>query len=79
MHPSANIDKHAEEMRGKVDLLTLQITRQLLSVFPVGSIITLTTVGMEPNLQMVCRDRNRLAMQSDLLELMLMEYVMSFA
>ena len=28
--------------------------------------------GLEPNYQMVCRDRNRIAMQSDILELMLM-------
>ena len=36
MHPSQTLINMLEEMRGKLILLTLQITRQLLSVFPVG-------------------------------------------
>jgi methylenetetrahydrofolate reductase (NADPH) len=64
----ANIDKHAEEMRGKVD--SVNFTDNQTAVVRLSSwaaSLRLIQLGMEPNLQMVCRDRNRLAMQSDFL------------
>jgi methylenetetrahydrofolate reductase (NADPH) len=63
-----NIDKHAEEMRGLVD--SVNFTDNQTAVVRLSSwaaSLRLLQLGMEPNLQMVCRDRNRLAMQSDFL------------
>lgn len=62
------IDKHAEEMRGLVD--SINFTDNQTAVVRLSSwaaSVHLIQLGLEPNLQMVCRDRNRLAMQSDLL------------
>jgi len=58
----------AELMRGRVD--ALNVTDQQSSVMRLGSLATcrlLQEKGLEPVLQMTCRDRNRIALQSDLL------------
>jgi len=58
----------AELMRGRVD--ALNVTDQQSSVMRLGSLATcrlLKDRGLEPVLQMTCRDRNRIALQSDLL------------
>jgi len=66
-----NIEKcleDAEHLRGKV--VAINVTDIQSAVMRVGSLATcrlLLDRGLEPILQMVCRDRNRLALQSDLL------------
>jgi len=58
----------AELLKDKVD--AINVTDIQSSVMRVGSLVTchlLKQRGIEPVLQMVCRDRNRLALQSDLL------------
>jgi 5,10-methylenetetrahydrofolate reductase len=58
----------AELLRGKVN--AANVTDQQSSVLRLGSLATchlLKENGLEPILQMTCRDRNRLALQSDLL------------
>jgi len=71
--PPKGVDMHealeeAEIMRGRVD--AFNVTDIQSSVMRVGSLATchlLKERGLEPVLQMTCRDRNRLALQSDLL------------
>ena len=58
----------AELMRGRVD--ALNVTDQQSSVMRLGSLPVcrlLKESGLEPIFQMTCRDRNRIALQSDLL------------
>jgi 5,10-methylenetetrahydrofolate reductase len=58
----------AEVLKGKVD--AANVTDQQSSVMRLGSLAVchlIKTKGLEPVLQMTCRDRNRLALQSDLL------------
>lgn len=63
-----NIDKHAEEMRGKVDAVNFtDCQTAVVRLSSWAASLRLIQLGMEPILQMVCRDRNRLAMQSDFL------------
>src|SRR5512136_1017632 len=60
--------RSAERVRGKVD--AVNVTDQQSSVMRLGSLAGCTLLkqwGMEPVLQMTCRDRNRIALQSDLL------------
>ncbi len=62
------IKKKAEYLRGKVD--SINVTDNQTSVVRMCSMAVckiLIDMGLEPNLQMVCRDRNRIAIQSDLL------------
>lgn len=62
------IDHFAAMMKGKVD--SINFTDNQTAIVRLSSwaaSVRLIQLGMEPNLQMVCRDRNRLAMQSDLL------------
>jgi methylenetetrahydrofolate reductase (NADPH) len=57
-----------ELLKGKLD--AANVTDQQSSVMRLGSLAVchmLKTKGLEPILQMTCRDRNRLALQSDLL------------
>ena len=59
---------NAELMRGRVD--AINVTDQQSSVMRLGSLATcyiLKERGLEPIFQMTCRDRNRIALQSDLL------------
>ena len=64
----SEIEEVAEILRGRVD--AANVTDQQSSVMRLGSLATchlLKERGLEPILQMTCRDRNRLALQSDLL------------
>ena len=57
-----------ELMRGRVD--AINVTDQQSSVMRLGTLAVcslLKNKGLEPVLQMTCRDRNRIALQSDLL------------
>ena len=65
---TTEIEEVADLLRGRVD--ATNVTDQQSSVMRLGSLATchlLKQRGVEPVLQMTCRDRNRLALQSDLL------------
>jgi len=65
---TTEIEEVAELLRGRVD--AANVTDQQSSVLRLGSLATshlLREKGLEPVFQMTCRDRNRLALQSDLL------------
>lgn len=66
-----NIDKYLEEAEALKDrIVAFNVTDLQSSVMRFGSLATchlLFERGLEPILQMTCRDRNRLALQSDLL------------
>ena len=62
------IEEVAELLRGKVD--AANVTDQQSAVMRLGSLAVchlLKEKGLDPVFQMTCRDRNRLALQSDLL------------
>jgi 5,10-methylenetetrahydrofolate reductase len=62
------IEENAELLKGKVD--AANVTDQQSSVMRLGSLATsylLVQKGLEPIYQVTCRDRNRIALQSDLL------------
>lgn len=62
------IEEVAELLRGKIT--AVNVTDQQSSVMKLSSLATchlLKERGLEPILQMTCRDRNRIALQSDLL------------
>jgi len=62
------VEEVAEFLKGRVD--AANITDQQSSVMRLGSLATCHIVkgkGLEPVFQVTCRDRNRLALQSDLL------------
>lgn len=61
------IKKKAEMLRGKAD--AINVTDCQTAVVRMSSISTaaiLVQMGLEPVMQMTCRDRNRIAMQSDI-------------
>jgi len=63
-----DIEEIAELLRGRVD--ATNVTDQQSSVMKLGSLATchlLKERGLDPVFQLTCRDRNRLALQSDLL------------
>jgi methylenetetrahydrofolate reductase (NADPH) len=66
-----NVDEmfeEAEHLRGKVAAINVtDIQSSVMRVSSLAVCIKLREMGLEPVLQMVCRDRNRLALQSDLL------------
>ncbi len=65
---TTEIEEAAELLQGKVD--AVNVTDQQSAVMRVGSLAIchmLKDKGLDPVFQMTCRDRNRLAMQSDLL------------
>ena len=65
---TTEIEEVAELLQGKVD--AVNVTDQQSAVMRLGSLATchmLKDKGLDPVFQMTCRDRNRLAMQSDLL------------
>ena len=65
---TTEITEVAELLRGRVD--ATNVTDQQSSVMRLGSLATchlLKEKGLDPVFQMTCRDRNRLALQSDLL------------
>ena len=60
--------ENVEVLKGKVD--AANVTDQQSSVMRLGSLVAsalLVKAGLEPIFQMTCRDRNRIALQSDLL------------
>jgi methylenetetrahydrofolate reductase (NADPH) len=62
------VEENAELLKNKVD--AANVTDQQSSVMRLGSLVTshiILNKGLEPIYQMVCRDRNRIALQSDLL------------
>ena len=62
------VEENAELLKGKVD--AANVTDQQSSVMRLGSMVTSYIIlqkGLEPIYQMTCRDRNRIALQSDLL------------
>lgn len=59
---------NAELLRGRVD--AVNVTDQQSSIMRLGSLASCALLkerGLEPIVQMTCRDRNRIALQSDLL------------
>ena len=63
-----HVEMYAQGMKGRVD--SVNFTDNQTAVTRLSSwaaSVKLIQLGMEPNLQIVCRDRNRLAIQSDLL------------
>ena len=64
----SEVEESAELLKGKVD--AANVTDQQSSVMRLGSLATssiLVKKGLDPIYQTVCRDRNRIALQSDLL------------
>ena len=65
---TTEIKEVAELLRGRVD--AANVTDQQSSVMRLGSLATCYLIkedGLEPVFQVTCRDRNRIALQSDLL------------
>jgi methylenetetrahydrofolate reductase (NADPH) len=65
---TTEIEEVAKILKGKVD--AINVTDQQSSVMRLGSLVTchlLKDLGAEPVFQVTCRDRNRIALQSDLL------------
>ena len=65
---TTEISEVAEILNGKVD--GVNVTDQQSAVMRLGSLATCSMLvgkGMDPVFQMTCRDRNRIALQSDLL------------
>jgi len=65
---TTEIEEVADLLRGKVN--AVNVTDQQSAVMRLGSLATchlLKDKGLDPVFQMTCRDRNRLALQSDLL------------
>jgi len=65
---TTELNEAAELLRGRVD--AANATDQQSAVMRLGSLITchlLKEKGLDPVFQMTCRDRNRIALQSDLL------------
>jgi methylenetetrahydrofolate reductase (NADPH) len=65
---TTEIEESARLLKGRVD--AANVTDQQSSVMRLGSLVVshmLTQMGLEPIFQMTCRDRNRIALQSDLL------------
>ena len=63
-----HLKEKMEHLRGKVD--AINVTDNQTAVVRMSSLAASTIMvqaGLEPNFQMVCRDRNRLAMQADIL------------
>ena len=72
---TTEIKEVAELLKGRVD--AANVTDQQSSVMRLGSMVTcylLKEKGLEPVLQMTCRDRNRIALQSDLLSAWVLIY-----
>ena len=70
-HKGANLEKtahHIDLLKGKVDAINITDHQSSIMRFPsLGGALLVKEMGGEPILQMTCRDRNRLALQADLL------------
>jgi methylenetetrahydrofolate reductase (NADPH) len=63
-----HVEMYGNGMKGRVDAINLTDNQTAVTrLSSWAAAVKLVMMGLEPNLQMVCRDRNRLAMQSDLL------------
>ena len=66
-----NLEKmkhHIELLRDKVDAMNVTDHQSSVMRYPsLGGAILVKEMGGEPILQMTCRDRNRMALQADLL------------
>lgn len=63
-----SVRKHAKEMRGSADAFNLTDNQTAMSrMSSIACAMVLIEEGLEPVVQMTCRDRNRIAMQSDIL------------
>src|SRR3989337_431701 len=66
-----NLEKmkhHIELLKDKVDAMNVTDHQSSVMRYPsLGGAILVKEMGGEPILQMTCRDRNRLALQADLL------------
>ncbi|HSR10380.1 MAG TPA: methylenetetrahydrofolate reductase, partial [Thermodesulfobacteriota bacterium] len=61
------VERKAGLLKGNVD--SINVTDNQTAIVRMSSIAVsaiLVRMGLEPNMQMVCRDRNRIAMQSDI-------------
>ncbi len=62
------MEHHVELLREKVDAMNVTDHQSSIMRFPsLGGALLVKEMGGEPILQMTCRDRNRLALQADLL------------
>ena len=62
------IIKHARDMRGNADAFNLTDNQTaMVRLSSIASGVICLQEGLEPVMQMTCRDRNRIAMQSDIL------------
>jgi len=62
------VKKKAGYLKGKVDAVNITDNQTaMVRMSSWAASLILLSEGLEPNYQMVCRDRNRLAMQSDIL------------
>jgi methylenetetrahydrofolate reductase (NADPH) len=65
---AARIREKAKYLKGNVDAVNITDNQTaMVRMSSWGASILAIQEGLEPNYQMVCRDRNRLAMQSDIL------------
>ncbi|MCU0600043.1 MAG: methylenetetrahydrofolate reductase [Desulfobacterales bacterium] len=63
-----NMKHHVELLKDKVDAMNVTDHQSSVMRYPsLGGALTVKELGGEPILQMTCRDRNRLALQADLL------------
>ncbi len=64
----AAIKEKAEPLKGMVDMVNITDNQTaMVRMSSWGAALLVKEMGIEPNYQMVCRDRNRLAMQADIL------------
>jgi len=62
----AKLTKKAEFLKGYVDAVNVTDNQTaIVRMSSIGASSILSRMGLEPVMQMVCRDRNRIAMQSD--------------
>jgi methylenetetrahydrofolate reductase (NADPH) len=62
------VRRHGEKMRGYADAFNVTDNQTaIVRLSSVAGSVILADMGLEPVLQMTCRDRNRIALQSDLL------------
>jgi methylenetetrahydrofolate reductase (NADPH) len=55
-------------LRGQVDAVNLtESSGAVMTMSPIGAVPGLQAIGLQPILQITCRDRNRIALQADLL------------
>ena len=63
-----HVEMYGNGMKGRVDAINLTDNQTAMTrLSSLGAAIKLVQMGLEPNWQMTCRDRNRLAMQADMM------------